>query len=58
MPPLYLPHRRRIKTEEKANVIASVWGDELHQDDLKEKKDFNLFFKTVLGKIDRAARIE
>ena len=24
-------HRRRIKTEEKAKVIASVWGEEFNK---------------------------
>ena len=27
----YLIHRRRIKTEEKAKVVASVWGEEFIQ---------------------------
>ena len=40
-------HRRRIYTEEKAKVVATVWGTEfiqflatlaiLHQDDLKNR---------------------
>ena len=40
-------HRRRIKTEEKAKVVAAVWGTEsiyffasqaiMHQDDLKNR---------------------
>ena len=40
-------HRRRIKTEEKAKVVAAAWGAELieflaalailHQDDLKNR---------------------
>ena len=47
-------HRRKIYSEEKANVVAAVWGtefikflatqdflhkDELHQDDRKERKN-------------------
>ena len=42
-----LNHRRRIKKEEKAKVVAAVWGKELihfldalaifHQDDLKKR---------------------
>ena len=41
------PHRRRTNTEEKAKVVAAVWGKEfiqflaalsiLHQDDLKKR---------------------
>ena len=36
----WLKYRRRIKTEEKAKVIAAVWGalDIFHQDDF-EKRD-------------------
>ena len=44
-------HRRRIKTEEKAKIVAVVWGTELiqfivglaflHQDDLK--KGMNIY---------------
>ena len=44
---------RRIKTEEKAKVVAAVWGREfiqfitalaiLHQNDFKEKDEFFLF---------------
>ena len=44
-----LNHRIRIKTDEKAKVLAPVWGTELikflvtlstfHQDDLKKKDD-------------------
>ena len=56
------PHRRRIRTEEKAKVVAAVlhwmiliigW---LYQDDLKEKDEFILFFKIVIGKIASAAK--
>ena len=46
-PFLPLSHRRRIYTEEKAKVVATVWGTEhiqflavlavLHQDDLKKR---------------------
>ena len=55
-------HRRRIKTEEKANLFNSstcllfctgrfkLW-DEFHQDDLNWKNDCILFFKIVPGKI-------
>ena len=42
-------HRRRIKTEEKANVVTAVWGRELikvlavldifYQDDFEEKDE-------------------
>ena len=28
---IYVQHRRRIKTEEKAKVIASVWREEFFQ---------------------------
>ena len=46
----HLGHRRRIKTEEKAKVVAAVWGTELIQflaalaiiffeDDFKEKDE-------------------
>ena len=47
-------HRRRINTEEKAKVVASVWGTELnqflaalhtvdifHQADFEEKGEWN-----------------
>ena len=64
------------KTEEKAKVVTSDWGeeflaalavlprtilnnrnwDELHQDDLKEKDEFILFFTIVPGKIASLAR--
>ena len=54
--------RRRIKTKEKAKVVAAVWGEEiikflaalaeLHQDDLKEKDVLQI----VLGKTAGAAR--
>ena len=50
-------HRRRIKTEEKAKVVASVWGKEFiqflavlaffHQDDFK-KGEFNFFLHIIL----------
>ena len=54
-------HRRRIKTEEKANLFNSLtcllfWTgrfklwDEFHQDDLNWKNDCILFFKIVPGK--------
>ena len=43
---VWCSHRRRIKTEKKAKVVAAVWGTELiqffavlailHQDDLKK----------------------
>ena len=46
-------HRRRIKTEEKAKVVAVVWGTEviqflaslasLHHDDLKKKMNSTYF---------------
>ena len=73
--------RRRIKKEEKAKVVTSVWLEEciqflaalavLHYDDfeelnctddlkekhdLKEKDDFILFFKFILGKTASVAR--
>ena len=35
--------------------LFAEW-DELHQDDLKEKDEFIIFFKIVLGKIASAAR--
>ena len=45
----HLSHRRRIKTEEKAKVIAALWGTELipflatlaifHQDEFEEKDE-------------------
>ena len=35
--------RRRIHTEEKAKVVAEEY-DVLHQDDLKKKDEFILFF--------------
>ena len=54
---MYLFHRRRIKTEEKAKVVAAVWGTELikflaalaffHQDDLKKGTNS---FKKAIGK--------
>ena len=28
---LFINHRKRIKTEEKAKVVAAVWGTELIQ---------------------------
>ena len=44
---LHFPHRRRINTEEKAKVVAAVWGTEFikflaalaifHQTDLKNR---------------------
>ena len=49
-------HRRRIKTEEKAKVVAAVWGTELiqflgtlailHTDDLKKEMNssYSVFF--------------
>ena len=53
-------HRLRINTEEKAKVVAAVWGTEflqflsvmavLHWDELKEKNEIVLFFKIFLGK--------
>ena len=53
-------HRRRTNTEEKAKVVAAVWGTEflqflsvmavLHWDELKEKNEIVLFFKIFLGK--------
>ena len=68
-------HRRRIRTEEKAKVVASVWEEEfiqflatlavlpmtilnnrMHQDDLKEKDEFNLFIKIILVKTASTAR--
>ena len=67
--------RRRIKKEEKAKVVTSVWLEECIQflaalavlhyddfeelnctDDLKEKDDFILFFKFILGKTASVAR--
>ena len=46
---LHIDQRSRIKTEEKAKVIAAVWGKELiqflaalaifHQDDFEEKDE-------------------
>ena len=51
-------HIRRIKTEEKAKVIALVWGKEfiqflaalaiLPKTILKNKDDFILFFQIIL----------
>ena len=44
--------QRRINTEQKAKVAASVWGAEFIQFlFLKEKDEFILFLKIVLGKI-------
>ena len=49
-------HRTRIKTEEKAKVVASVWGKEfiqllaalavLQKDNFEEKDEFILFLKS------------
>ena len=51
-----LTHRRRIKTEATAKVVASVWGTEciqflaalaiLYQDDFGNQDEFILFFKS------------
>ena len=49
-------HRRSIKSEEKAKVVAVVWGTELIQflfalatlNDLKSVYDFNYHEETVL----------
>ena len=59
-------HRRRIKTEEKAKVVVSVWVSEfikflaalavLHKDDSKNRMNCTRMICFVLGKIDRAAR--
>ena len=50
--PMTRPHRRRIKTEEKAKVVAAAWGAELiqflaavailHQEDLKNRMKSSL----------------
>ena len=63
-------HKRRIKIEEKARVVASFSGEEFIQFlatlvvlrwtilnyRMKEKDEFILLFKIVLGKIASAAR--
>ena len=51
-------HRRRIETEEKAKVVASVWGEDFIQflaaasrfalDDFEEYHEFILFFQIIL----------
>ena len=57
-------HRRRIKKEEKAKVVAAVWGKELihfldalaifHQDDLKKKMNRikAIWWNGFLGQMD------
>ena len=57
-------YRRRIKTEEKAKVVATVWGTELiqfhaelaifHKDDLKKRMNRTLatWRNGCLGKMD------
>ena len=52
----FLYQRRRVKTEEKAKIVAAIWGTEfiqflaavavLHQDDLK--KEMNSFYSLFL----------
>ena len=41
-----------------AVLPRTILKEDLHQDDLKEKDEFILFFKIVQGKIASAARIE
>ena len=56
-------HRRRIKTEAKAKVVAAAWGTKLiqfivaiwYQDDLKKRIKLILFFKATWCKISSAA---
>ena len=57
-------HRRRIKKEEKAKVVAAVWGKELihfldalaifHQDDLKKRMNRikAIWWNGFLGQMD------
>ena len=55
---LHCTHRKRIYTEEKAKVVAAVWGTEFiqlfvtlaifHQDDLKKRLNFFPFLHIIL----------
>ena len=61
-----LYHRRRMETEAKAKVVASVWGADFvlipcrasycASADLEEKYEFNRFFQTDRGKTASAVR--
>ena len=61
-----IAHRRRMETETKATVVASVWGAEfikflaaqaiLPRSILEEYNVFNLFFQIDRGKTASAAR--
>ena len=54
---MYRAHRRRIKTEEKAKVVTSVWGTACikflgalaiwHQDDFKKRAN-SFFYKSFV----------
>ena len=59
----YKPHRRRIYTEEKAQVVSAVWGTEFIQFlatrailQFGEKDEFFLFFNSSLSSYHPGAK--